>query len=71
MLVSFTFNGFATSNYIRLVATEGIAAEVRIKSLFISGSSGEYSLFAGLTTIDENKMPILTGSGGNPWYGIG
>jgi hypothetical protein len=69
--ISFTLNGLSTGHYVKLVPTESVAAEVRIKTLYVSGSSGEYSLFAGLTTIDETKMPILTGSGNNPWYGIG
>jgi hypothetical protein len=77
MSVAFTQNGFASSNFISLLATESISAEVRIKTLYISGSAGqEYSLLAGLTTIQSRQMPTLSGaltpfSSSVYWEGIG
>lgn len=75
--IAFTRNGFASSNYLTLLATESFNAETRIRTLFISGSAGaEYSLFATLTTIASRMMPTLTGStsasnGSVYWEGIG
>lgn len=46
--------------------------ELRCKSLFIradTGAAGSFSVMAGLTGIDKNQFPVLTGS--NFFKGIG
>lgn len=44
--------------------------ELRVNRLFLQGENGTppYSILAGLTAIDANSMPVLTGSS---WEGIG
>jgi hypothetical protein len=74
---AFTQNGFASSHSVILLPSEAFNAELRFKSIFISGSAAaEYSLFASLTTIPSRNMPALSGSvtpysGSVTWEGIG
>ena len=63
--VGFTENGLHGSNYFSLASGESFDAEFRVKSLFLSSSSGTstpYTVIAGLTTVDAKYFPILTGS---------
>lgn len=68
--MAFAQNAFSTYNFITLAPSESFSVEVKTKMLFISGT-GNYELFAGLTTIPERYMPTLTGSNGNVESGIG
>lgn len=76
---AFTYNGFASNNKMTLETSESISIDVRTTQFFISGAyAQEYSLYAGLTGIDRNNFPILTGSsfatgsdGWVYWEGIG
>ena len=68
----FTENGVASSsNRFTLAAGDSIELEMRIKALFLSGSSENtnFQLIVGMTTIPQKNMPIITGSDG--WEGIG
>lgn len=64
MKISFSETGLSTSNYFPVDPTGSLRLDVRIKEIFLSGAGGEeYSLFAGLTTIDEREgVRFLTGS---------
>jgi len=67
----FTFNGIRfTNNKYVLNAGQSVTLELRVKSLWIQGESGtpNYSVLAGLTTVDAKDMPELTGS---QWTGVG
>lgn len=61
---AFTLNGLDSGNYITLEAAESLSTEVRVKRLFLSGTVDDqsYTVFAGLTVIDESHMPFLTSS---------
>ena len=71
--IAFTQNGFVSNNCLTVPVSGSFNKDIRIKSLFLSGSSAQYELFAGLTTIQERTMPLLTGSSGLPgsWSGVG
>lgn len=75
--VAFTQNGFKDGHFVPLAQNEQFSVDVRVKDVFISGSAGtSFFFFAGLTLIDRNDMPILTGSltpgsGSTTWKGIG
>jgi hypothetical protein len=65
-----------SSNKYVLNGGQSITLELRIKSLFVQGEigTGPFSLCAGLTNIDANDMPLLTGtlpSGDPGWSGVG
>jgi hypothetical protein len=67
LAVAFTENGLKStnSNFFRLLQGESYSAQLRIKDLFLSGSTGgtlNFSVIAGLTTIHESMFPTLTGS---------
>lgn len=67
LAVAFTENGLkpANSNFLRLALSESFSDELRIKDIFLSGSSGtslNFTVIAGLTTIHESMFPTLTGS---------
>jgi hypothetical protein len=72
--VGFTSNGMKTaaSNFFRLGASESFSGDFRVSKLFISGSVGsstDFSVVSGLTTIPSmNALPI-TGSNGFPGVG--
>lgn len=66
----------STNNKYVLMGGQSITLELRIKELYLQGETGTpaYSVCAGLTNIDKNNMPILTGtlpSGDAGWAGIG
>ena len=64
---AFTQNGLSTYNFFQLRDGETFHAEVRVKDLFltcVSGTTAEYTVFAGMTTINSRDFPILSGSNG-------
>lgn len=72
LALAFTENGFSTGNYITLDQGVSVNHEVRTCFLFISGSSGtsvDYQVFCGLTTIPAKNFLTLTGSNGHPGVG--
>jgi hypothetical protein len=77
MSFGFTRAGVVTSNnkYI-LSGGTGITLEFRVKDLWIQGEGGTpaFNLAVGLTNIDRNNMPLLSGTlpDGSPgWTGVG
>jgi hypothetical protein len=67
LAVAFTENGLkpVNSNFIRLALSESFDDSLRIKDIFLSGSSGaslSFTVIAGLTTIHDSMFPTLTGS---------
>lgn len=74
--VGFTRNGVLGNNKVILGLSQSICLEVRVKHLFLQGEGGtpNYSICAGLTTIDARDMPHLTGTlpdGSAGWQGVG
>jgi hypothetical protein len=72
LALAFTQNGFQTGNYITLDQGVSVNQDVRTTLLFISGSNGtsvDYQIFCGLTTIPAKNFLILTGSNGHPGVG--
>lgn len=73
----FTFNGIKFNNKkFVLNAGQSVTLELRVKSLWLQGETGtpNYSLMAGLTTVDARDMQTLTGSlddGTTGWVGVG
>jgi hypothetical protein len=72
----FTYNGVKnSSNKYILSGSQVISIEARVKALWLQGEGGNpsYSLFAGLTTVRSQDMPLLTGSApdGSAWPGVG
>lgn len=74
MRIGFTLLGVQGSNYFALSSGESFSGDFRIRTLFLSASSAtDYSIVAGLTTIEARQMPILTGSvnGTSSFDGVG
>lgn len=72
LALAFTENGLRTGNYITLDRGVAVDQEIRTSVLFISGSSGttiDYQIFCGLTTIPTKNFLTLTGSNGHPGVG--
>jgi hypothetical protein len=72
--LAFTQRGLepAVGNFITLDPGETVHHDVRTSKLFISCSSGtsvDYQLFCGLTTIPVKNFLVLTGSNGHPGVG--
>lgn len=70
--LSFTENGFRSGNYVTLDQGVALDHEIRTTNLFISASSGtsiDYQIFCGLTTIPAKNFLTLTGSNGHPGVG--
>lgn len=70
--LAFTDNGLRSGNYITLDQGVAVNQEIRTTVLFISGSSGtsvDYQIFCGLTTIPTKNFLPLTGSNGHPGVG--
>ena len=70
--LSFTRNGFTTGNCITLDQGVGVNQEVRTTSLYIScsvGSSVDYQIFCGLTSIPSKNFLLITGSNGHSGVG--
>lgn len=69
LAVAFTENGLksSNSNYFILSGSEAFSGELRTDRLFVSGSSGtsvEFNIVAGLTTIPTKNFLLVTGSNG-------
>lgn len=65
LAVGVTRNGVIGSNHVKLSAGESLSVDWRLKSLWLSGSSGttiSFSVVAGLTGIDASRYPPITGS---------
>jgi hypothetical protein len=76
--LAFTANGLASNHFYPILGGEKFEAEIRVKDLYltcISGTTAEYAIFAGTTTIPSTGFPVLTGSSydghGNGLDGIG
>lgn len=73
MAVGFTENGLrtATANYFILSGSESYTGEMRMSSLWLSGSVGSptFTVLAGLTLIPTGSMLHLTASNG--YSGVG
>jgi hypothetical protein len=72
LTLGFTQAGVLGANKITITNGQEFKGEFRVKTIFISGSVGattNYEVIAGLTAIDANKFPILTGS--NNFQGVG
>ena len=70
LLVGFTELGVASSsNYIVLQPGDSFSEELRIRTLYVSGTSNRYNLIVGLTMINSGEMINLTGS--NEFQGVG
>lgn len=76
--IGFTQNGVKLSGNYFLIAGGGIPVtlELRVKSLFLAGdtTSPNFSLCAGLTSVDARHMPLLSGTladGSAGWNGVG
>jgi hypothetical protein len=64
--VGFTALGVASSShYFTLIPGESFSEDLRIKTLFVSGTGGgpySYELIAGLTSIQPRDFPVITSS---------
>jgi hypothetical protein len=79
--IGFTANGIIGTNYYNVPGAGGwVTLDVRVKEVFVRAhASGTipFSLFCGLTLIDPEQMPMLTGTltssaGSSPgWSGVG
>lgn len=75
--IGFTRNGVLLSgNHFLLTGQQAVTFELRVKSVFVAGdsTSPQFSLMAGLTTVDAKDMPLLSGTltDGSPgWEGVG
>ena len=63
--VAFTYNGFTTSHFIRLIPGESIDLDLRLRRIFVSSSvATSYTMLAGMTGIPSRMLPFITGSDG-------
>lgn len=63
--VGFTANGVSGSNYNGVTNTTPFYGEIRVRELYLRvgvGTTINYEIFAGLTTINSSSFPVLTGS---------
>lgn len=71
--VGFTYNGVVnTGNYVTLDRGMTVNEEIRTTLLVVSCSAGtsvDYQIFCGLTTIPARNFLSLTGSNGHPGVG--
>ena len=63
--VGFTANGVTGSNYYAIAAGEEKRFELRIRDLWLSGTS-TFDVVAGVTSISRNNYPNITGSNPAP-----
>lgn len=66
----------STNNKYILSGSQTVSLELRVKDLWLQGEGGtpSFTLCAGLTNIDRNNMPLLSGtlpSGDPGWSGVG
>ena len=61
----FTSNGTVGGNHYSLANNETLTMNLRVKDLFFvgKGAARTFHVLAGLTTIERNMFPVLTGSG--------
>lgn len=59
--IGFTANGVLGTNHFTLQNNEVLTMEVRVKEMYISGTS-TFHIIAGLTGIPTASVPTLTGS---------
>ena len=69
-------NGVGGNYYFVIDSGDLVTLDVRVTELYVRADTSNtisYSVLAGLTTIDKNMMPLLTGSyDGQPiWAGVG
>jgi hypothetical protein len=78
--LGFTRNGVSGVSsqqyYYMIDGGQALTFDVRVKALYVRADGGtiSYSLMCGLTTIDSNLMPTLSGtlpSGDSGWAGVG
>jgi len=77
--VGFTQNGIAgvgNAYYYKVNGGDSLEIDARIKDIYVvrdSATDAAYSLYAELTMIDSDMMPVLTGSLGGTayWNGVG
>ena len=71
--IGFTENGVnKTGNYISLFGGSSVNEEIRTTVLFVSCSAGtsfNYQLFCGLTTVPAKNFLVLSASNGHPGVG--
>lgn len=71
--IGFTENGILkTNNFVTIDRNASVNEEIRTTVLFVScsyGTSVDYQLFCGLTTIPATQFLTLTGSHGHPGVG--
>lgn len=63
--VGFTANGVLNTNYTTSEPSRSFSADLRVRELYLrvqNGTSVEYQVIAGLTTINSGTFPVLTGS---------
>lgn len=75
--IGFTLNGVRNSGFhYQLDGQDTVTLELRVASLWLAGDAGNvnFSLCAGLTTVDARDMPQLSGTlsdGSTGWQGVG
>jgi hypothetical protein len=70
-------NGVVDNHYIAIDGKQTINLDVRVRELFLRADTSNtinFSVYAGLTTINSAQMPTLSGSlpdGSTGWTGVG
>ena len=69
-------NGVGANYYFNIDSGDIITLDARVTEVFLRSDSSNtinFSIYAALTTIDNNFMPVLTGSVGGTayWEGVG
>jgi hypothetical protein len=69
-------NGVGGNYYFLIDAGDVVTLDVRVTELYVRADTSntiQHSVCASLTTIDQNMMPLLTGSlnGQSIWNGVG
>ena len=67
--VGFTENGIKGTNYLPLAPNESVAVDLKLRSIYVSGSGETYTVLAGLTGVGRRELVFLTGSSGYPGVG--
>lgn len=63
--IGFTANGVAGTNRFLVTSSGSLELDCRFTSVFIKGSSGaSFSLFVGLTGVNQRHIAAVTGSNG-------
>lgn len=70
LTIGFTRRGLeTTNNNFSIAAGQSFSADLRISSIWLSGSGTSYEVIAGLTGIPSTMLPVLSASRGNPGVG--